>query len=298
MDEILRVQSLTKRYGPILALDQVDLSLRSGGVTCLVGPNGAGKTTLIETILGLVQPDAGEVFLFGERVRGRLPLSLSRRIGTTLENTGLHPWIPVTNSLRMMAELYEVSVDEEKLREALAAVGLEAEIGRQLYGKLSFGQKRKVELAAALMNSPEVLLLDDPFLGLDPLARMEMLDTLRQAQAGRTLLYSTHFLDIATRFSDRILVILKGQIRTVGTAGELIQRYGGKWRVRVSLPLDSELPGFEPRGPRHYSAEAGSLAELLGLLYVLVELPQVEDLHVEPPTLQQVFEKLVQEEKS
>lgn len=211
-----------------------------------------------------------------------------------LENVGLHPWIPVVNSLRMLAELYEIDLSEKQLREVLEVVRLETEAAHQLYGRLSYGQKRKAELAAALVTEPDVLILDDPFMGIDPVARLELVGALRQMKEGRTLLYTTHLLDIATRFSDRIFIILNGQIQVMGTVQELIRQYGGKWRVRVASPLEGELPGFERCGSRQYTAETESMTELLGLFQTLAKLP-IEELYVDPPTLQGVFETLVRE---
>ncbi len=281
-----------------MALHDVSLALETNQVGCLVGPNGAGKTTLVEIILGLREADAGEVWLLGHEVRGRLPSSLAKRVGAMLEEAHLHPWIPVERSLAMIAELYGVSLPEPRLTALLRDVGLDRGLARQAYTRLSYGQRRKADLAAALVTDPEILFLDDPFLGLDPLARMDVLDTLRRLSADRTLFYTTHLLDVATRFADQVLILLRGQLRAAAPPEVLIRQYGGMWRIRAWLRDEHVPQGFEKVAPSEVCALASTFPELIRYLQTLADHPSVGDVVIDPPTLQQVFEYLAQEEKS
>lgn len=294
MGEILRVQSLSKRYEKVVALNHVNLMINSGEVVCLVGPNGAGKTTLIETILGIRRPDEGEVYLLNHKVAGRLPSWLSQKIGTLLEDARLLPWITVSENLKMIAGLYDVELTRADISNVLAQVGLDGDILPRLYGKLSFGQKRKVDLAAALITSPEFLILDDPFMGLDPLARLEVLGALRKLRKERTIFYATHLLDIASKFADRVVMLFAGEIIAEGRPAELVSRLGGSWRVQV-LTEEEELPGFVAASNGEFETRVKDLGELLELLKAISSRKNIMGLHVEPPTLQEAFENLVQE---
>jgi len=296
-DEIvLKVNSLSKRYGSVQALDKVSLTIHKGEVVCLVGPNGAGKTTLVETVLGLREPDEGEVELFGLPVRGRLPVGLARRVGAMLEDAGFLPSMSVRNCIRVLAEMYDIPLKKDTLVELMSQVGLSPETSQLPYKHLSLGQKRRVELAAALVTDPELLILDDPFLGLDPAGRIEILNTLRVVHQGRTIFYTTHYLDLATRFADQVLMLMHGRIRERGTPAELIQRYGGKWRLQLSSP--SPLPDFKAVTQSGlYVKEVESLSELVAALQTLVDRVSLMELYVEPPTLQDVFQHLLEEEE-
>lgn len=296
MGEILRVQSLYKCYEKVVALNRVNLTLNSGEVVCIVGPNGAGKTTLIETILGIRRPDGGEIYLFNNRVTGRLPSRFSEKIGILLEDARFLPWITVSENLRMIAGLYDVKLTNMDLRSVLEQVSLDNEILSRLYGKLSLGQKRKVDLAGALITNPEFLILDDPFMGLDPLARLEVLNALRRIRKERTILYTTHLLDIAGKFSDRVIMLFAGEIIAEGRPTELVSRFGGSWRVQVLIE-GKELPGFTVVSDGELETKVRDLGELLDLLKAISSRKDIKELHVEPPTLQEAFENLVKRDK-
>ncbi len=291
-----RVSGLIKRYGAKLALDHVSMDLEWGQVGCLVGPNGAGKTTLIECLLGLRDPDEGEIELLGHRVRGPLPPALARRVGPLLEEAHLHPWVPVASSLAMIAELYGCALSRERMAELLRQVGLEPEVASRPYGQLSYGQRRKVDLAAALVTEPDFLVLDDPFAGVDPIARIEILNTLRQLRAGRTIFYATHLLDVAARFADRVYVLIGGRVRAVGAPAELIRRYGGAWRIRAVVSGPTVPEGFRRDASGSLEATASGVQELAERIEALLRFSDVFEVSVDPPDLYRVFEHLVQEE--
>ena len=294
---VLKVDSISKRYESVQALADVSFVIETGQVVCLVGPNGAGKTTLVESILGLREPDSGEIRLFGHTVQGHLPIHLVRRLGIMLEDAGFLPSMPVEMCIRIMAEMYEVSLSKDAVVHLLDIVGLPARVAQSPFKHLSLGQKRRVELAVALVTDPEFLILDDPFLGLDPAGRIEILNTLRSLHQGRTLFYTTHYLDIVTRFADQVLVLMQGRIRERGTPAELIQRYGGRWRLQVSTSFPP--PGFEPDKRRGFFVkEVDSLNELTATLQTLTDRVSLMEVYVEPPTLQDVFQRLMEEEEA
>jgi len=296
-ESVLEVRSVSKRYGPVQALNNISLSIgEKGQVVCLVGPNGAGKTTLVESILGLRKPDEGEITLFGHPVRGHLSVHLARRLGIILEDAGFLPSMPVEMCFRTMAEMYDIPFSRDTVTKLLDMVGLPERVAKSPFKHLSLGQKRRVELAAALVTDPEFLILDDPFMGLDPAGRMEILNTLRSLHQGRTIFYSTHYLDLVTRFADQVLVLIQGRIRERGTPAELIQRYGGRWRLQVST--SSPPPGFVSDGRSGFFVkEVDSLGELSTILQTLVDRVSLMELYVEPPTLQDVFQRLMEEEE-
>ncbi len=295
-EPVLEVMSVSKRYGTVQALDNVSLSIEKGQVVCLVGPNGAGKTTLIESILGLREPDEGSIKLFGHPVQGHLPVHIVRRLGIMLEDAGFLPSMPVEMCIRTMAEMYDVPISKQRVVDLLEQVGLPAQAAKSPFKHLSLGQKRRVELAVALVTDPEFLMLDDPFLGLDPAGRIEILNTLRYLHQGRTIFYTTHYLDIVTRFADQVFVLMRGRIRERGTPAELIQRYGGRWRLQVTT--SSPPPGFVADGRRGFFVkEVNSLGELASTLEMLTSRVSLMELYVEPPTLQDVFQRLMEEDK-
>ncbi len=294
---VLEVMSVSKRYGTVQALDTVSFTIEKGQIVCLVGHNGAGKTTLVESILGLRDPDEGTINLFGHPVRGHLPVRIIRRLGIMLEDAGFLPSMPVEACIRMMAEMYEVPFSKHRVADLLEQVGLPTRVAKSPFKHLSLGQKRRVELAVALVTDPEFLILDDPFLGLDPAGRIEILNTLRALHQGRTIFYTTHYLDIVTRFADQVLVLMHGRIREQGTPAELIQRYGGRWRLQVST--SSPPPGFTANGRRGlFVKEVDSLDELVSTLGMITRQVSLMELYVEPPTLQDVFQRLMEEDKA
>lgn len=294
-EPVLEVVSVSKRYGTVQALDNISFTIEKGQIVCLVGHNGAGKTTLVESILGLRDPDEGSINLFGHPVRGHLPVRIIRRLGIMLEDAGFLPSMPVEACIRMMAEMYDVPFSKHRVADLLEQVGLPARVTKSPFKHLSLGQKRRVELAVALVTDPEFLILDDPFLGLDPAGRIEILNTLRSLHQGRTIFYTTHYLDIVTRFADQVLVLMHGRIRERGTPAELIQRYGGRWRLQVST--SSPPPGFSANGRRGlFVKEVNSLDELVSTLEMITSQVSLMELYVEPPTLQDVFERLMEDQ--
>lgn len=216
----VRVGSLTKRYGEVVAIDDVTFSLAAGTVTGFLGPNGAGKTTTLRLLLGLAEPDAGEALVFGRRYR-----ELDepwRRVGAVLESNDFHPGRSGRDHLRALALAAEIP--PRRVDEVLELVEIEPVADRRVK-TYSLGMRQRLGLAAALLGDPELLVLDEPANGLDP-AGVHWLRTFlrRFAEQGGTVLLASHLLAEAAQTVDRVLIIDRG--RLVATAGldELIQR--------------------------------------------------------------------------
>ncbi|MEM1638156.1 MAG: ABC transporter ATP-binding protein [Pyrobaculum sp.] len=286
---VLKAVGLAKRYGKVVALDGVSLEVDRGEMFCIVGPNGAGKTTFIESALGFRRLDAGSVYWFGEEVRGRPPPHIARRIGTSLERMQLLDNLTVKENLRLVASLWGVRLTAERLREVLEEVDMWSRLDAR-YGRLSAGQKKRVDIAAALLTEPEVLIFDEPEANLDPLARIEIMDLIRRLnRGGITVIYSTHSMEIASRYSTRVAVMNKGKVLAIGDPAELAAKYGGKWRVAVRLRRQP-AKGFAQDGDR-YVAEFDTVADALKALHELGS--DIVDVAIEAPTLAKAFESLV-----
>ncbi|MEQ3549792.1 ATP-binding cassette domain-containing protein [Pseudonocardia nematodicida] len=245
----LEIDALTKRYGSTVALDGVSFDVRPGEIFGFVGSNGAGKSTTMRIALGVLAADSGEVRLGGRPV----DLDVRRTIGYMPEERGLYPRMKVGDQLTYLAELH--GVGRADARRAVSRwtgrLGVEARLGDTV-DALSLGNQQRVQLAAALVHDPAVLVLDEPFSGLDPVAVDVMSEVLREkARAGVPVLFSSHQLDLVQRLCDRVGIIVAGRMRAVGTVGE-VRRSGGT-RLEVHAPAAapgwaSHLPGVEVVG--------------------------------------------------
>ena len=225
------VAGVAKRYAGRAVLQDLAFTVRRGEVFALLGPNGAGKTTTVELLEGYRVPDAGRV-----RVLGLDPVAdgaaLKPRIGLMLQGGGIYPQIRPLEALRLFAAFYARPEDPLAL---LRATGLEDAAGTR-YRQLSGGQKQRLSLALALVGRPEVVFLDEPTAGMDPLARRATWDVIRDLKArGVTVLLTTHYLDEAERLADRIAVLDAGRLVALDTPAALMARAGAP-AVRFSAP--------------------------------------------------------------
>jgi ABC-2 type transport system ATP-binding protein len=243
---VLEIARISKRFGTRQALDDVSFTVEPGEVFGFVGSNGAGKTTTMRIVLGVLSADAGEV-----RWKGRpVDADLRRRIGYMPEMRGLYPKMRVGEQLRYLARLHGLSGPE-----ATAAVtrwtgrlGVGARLGDEVQ-KLSLGNQQRVQLCAALVHDPEVLVLDEPFSGLDPTAVEVMSSVLRdKADAGVPVIFSSHQLELVERLCDRIGIIAGGRMVAVGSVADLRERDGAAAVLDVEGPpagWAATLPGVE-----------------------------------------------------
>jgi ABC-2 type transport system ATP-binding protein len=235
---VLDIGGISKRFGALQALDGVTFAVRPGEVFGFVGSNGAGKTTTMRVVLGVVEPDAGTVTWQGRPVDS----GVRGRIGYMPEERGLYPKMKVGAQLRYLARLHGLSREQataavERWTEALGVAGrLDDEVQ-----KLSLGNQQRVQLAAALAHDPEVLVLDEPFSGLDPTAVEVMSGVLRdKAAAGVPVIFSSHQLDLVERICDRVGIIAEGRMVAVGSVEELRSQEG-----EAVFDVDGPPPGWE-----------------------------------------------------
>lgn len=231
---MLQVKSLSKRYGEHAAVDGVSLSIHSGEVLGLLGPNGAGKSTTIAIIAGVAEADSGEVKL-GENGS---PTSAHDRklLGVAPQSIALYPDLSCFENLAFFGSLYGIrgSVLRNRAEALLDRVGL-LDRARSRVDQLSGGMQRRLNLAAALVHSPRLLLLDEPTAGVDPHSRNAVLDLVRELRdEGLAVLYTTHYMEEAQRICDRVAIIDNGKILADGTVDELIDTHGGETLVRVT----------------------------------------------------------------
>jgi ABC-2 type transport system ATP-binding protein len=225
----IEISSVKKCYGDIKAVDGVSFTVNKGEVFGLLGPNGAGKTTLIEILEGLRKRDEGDVKVLGldPWVKG---YELHHKIGVIPQDFTFFEKANPREAVKYYADLFGVSADsDEILREVL----LDDSAG-VLFENLSGGQKQKMGLALSLVNSPELLFLDEPTTGLDPNARRAIWEVIRGLRSkGKTIILTTHYLDEAQQLSDRVAIMNHGHIAAIGTSDEIIAEHGSGERLEI-----------------------------------------------------------------
>ncbi|WP_233580954.1 ABC transporter ATP-binding protein [Streptomyces triticirhizae] len=219
----IAVEGLRKRYGEVRAVDGVTFEVAHGEFYGILGPNGAGKTTTLELVEGLREPDEGSARLLGQPSWPRDP-GLLRRIGVQLQASAFFEKLTAREQIHTFAALYGVS--SRRADEMLETVGLTEKAGTR-DDKLSGGQAQRLSIACALVHDPELVFLDEPTTGLDPQARRNLWDLLREINAqGRTVVLTTHYLDEAEILCDRVAIMDAGRILRVGAPSELIAELG------------------------------------------------------------------------
>ena len=240
MPSALRCEKLVKRYGELVAVDGLDLEVRSGECFGLLGPNGAGKTTTVEILEGLNEPTAGSVEVLGMRWE-RDERALRQRLGVSLQETHLPDKLTVEENLRMFRSFY---LRGRPLDEVLELVGL-SDKRASWTERLSGGQKQRLAVACALVSDPELLFLDEPTTGLDPQSRRQLWDVVLGFRSrGRTVLLTTHYMDEAERLCDRVAIVDKGKVIALGTPQELIASLGGQQVVEFATESPTQPDGW------------------------------------------------------
>jgi ABC-2 type transport system ATP-binding protein len=237
----ISVSSLSKNFGPLKALSEVNFTVQRGEIFAYLGPNGSGKTTTIRILAGLLNRDAGEVSICGADV-AREPILVKERIGVVPDESNLYPELTCRRNLEYLGELYGLprGVRTGKATELLSFFDL-ADRAATLFGALSRGLKRRLTIAAALVHDPEVVFLDEPTSGLDvPSARTfrELIRTINRQ--GATVFLTTHNLQEAETLSQRVLILIKGRVAALGTPGEIRQRVQRLNLLSVTFSLEIE----------------------------------------------------------
>jgi ABC-2 type transport system ATP-binding protein len=254
---VLAARDLTKRYGQRLAVDRLDLEVRRGEIDGFLGPNGAGKTTTIRMMLGLIAPSGGRVELFGaELARDRA--HLLPRVGALIEQPALHTYMSGRGNLRAVAAVLG-GVPEARMETVLELVGLAARQGDRV-STYSLGMKQRLGVAVALLNDPDLLILDEPANGLDPAGIVEMRDLLRRlADGGKTVFLSSHVLHEVQQLCTRVAIIHLGRLVTETTVEDLV-----KGRGEFAVALDGAAAALaavrgQPWGRAAHLDAAGQL---------------------------------------
>jgi len=210
---MLNIQHLRKSFGPLLAVDDVSFAVKRGTLVGLLGPNGAGKTTTVSMIAGLLPPDKGDVLVDGARLSGDTDPKKGR-IGLVPQDLALYDELSARANLRFFGALYSLSgaALDKAITDAMDLVGLSDRLNDRV-ATYSGGMKRRLNLAAGLLHDPDVLLLDEPTVGVDPQSRNAIFENLETLKArGKALLYTTHYMEEAERLADRIVVIDHGRV--------------------------------------------------------------------------------------
>jgi len=289
------LEQVSKNYGSVEALRQVNLDIRAGELVALLGPNGAGKTTAVHLLLGLARPGSGRVSVFGGDPSDP---SMRTRIGAMLQVAKVPETLRVREHIDLFSTYYPNPLP---LEASLAAAGLE-DIQNRKFGELSGGQRQRVLFALALCGDPDLLFLDEPTVGLDVEARRMLWEEIRKLVArGKTVLLTTHYLEEADALAHRIVVINKGVIVAEGTPAEIKIQTAGK-RIRCVTRLHAEtvraLPGVlgvrEDRGA--LEIRVGSAEPLLREL--LARDRELSGLEISTAGLEDAFLALTQENET
>ncbi|HNS12416.1 MAG TPA: ABC transporter ATP-binding protein [Bacteroidia bacterium] len=217
---IIEVKNLVKRYEELIAVQGISFEVYSGEIFGLLGPNGAGKTTTLEIIETLRMQSSGEVLVKGLSTRTQAG-TIKKIIGVQLQAAGYYPNLTLSELLRLFAGLYNVSINVDKM---LRRVGLE-ERPKAKYKDLSGGQKQRFSICTTLINKPEIVFLDEPTTGLDPQARRNLWELIREIRnEGTTVVLTTHYMDEAEYLCDRVAIVERGKIISLDTPERLIDR--------------------------------------------------------------------------
>jgi ABC-2 type transport system ATP-binding protein len=296
---VLELIDLTRRFGDVVALDGVSFAVREGEMVGFVGPNGAGKTTAMRIALGVLEPDAGEVRWKGEPVDA----AVRRRFGYMPEERGLYQKMRVLDQLEYLARLHGLSAADARASAArtIEVLGV-ADRSRDRAEALSQGNQQRVQLAAALVHRPEVLVLDEPFSGLDPVGVDVLSGVLReQAASGVPVVFSSHQLELVERLCESVVLIHRGRIVARGRIADLRAADPRRLlRIEVSDPVPenwfASLPGVRVVEP----LPGGAILELSGsvragdVLDAARTAGEVRHFSVVQPSLPEIFRRAVQ----
>ena len=221
---MLRLKNLSKTYskGQVKAVDNINLEVKPGEIFGFLGPNGAGKTTTIKMIVGLLKPDEGNVYIDGIDVWEN-PLEAKKKISYVPDTPEVYDKLKGIEYLNFIADIYGIPKDirQERIEKYLDIFELKNAIGN-IIGSYSHGMKQKLVLISALIHEPELFILDEPMVGLDPKSSFNLKEIMRQrCKEGKTVFFSTHVLEVAEKLCDRIAIINKGKIIALGTMDEL-----------------------------------------------------------------------------
>ena len=235
---MIRIKDVCKYYGGKKALDKVTFDVKKGEIFAFIGHNGAGKTTLIKSICGILDFEEGEILIDGKSIKED-PIACKKEMAYISDDPELYEDMKAISFINFVCDMYDVPTEmrEKNITRYAEMFGMESELGNVIKS-FSHGMKQKIALIAALSHEPKILIMDEPFVGLDPKAIFDMKEVMRQiVKDGGTIFFSTHILDMAEKLCDRVAVVKKGQIVKVGDMKKI---RGDKSLEKVFLELEAK----------------------------------------------------------
>jgi ABC-2 type transport system ATP-binding protein len=245
----IEVQQLKKSFDDFQAVKGISFHAEDGEILSLLGPNGAGKSTTISVLSGLLEPTEGEASIMGHSIRSDAE-SAKACLGVVPQDIALYPDMSARENLVFWGKMYGLrgAALKQRVDEVLAIIGL-ADRQKDRIDKFSGGMKRRVNIGAALLHKPQVIIMDEPTVGIDPQSRRHILDNVKELnRQGMTVLYTTHYMEEAAELSDHIAIMDQGKIIAYGTHDELIQLVGEQTRIDLSLSVEGKQVANSWRG--------------------------------------------------
>jgi len=302
---VIKVEHLTKKFGDLVAVNDISFEVEQGEIFGMLGPNGAGKTTTLEIIEGLQEPTSGRTSVLGFDSHSQSSI-VKQRIGIQLQASAYFDFLTLAEILDLYASFYRTRVDVDQM---LSTVGL-LDKKNSLVKHLSGGQKQRFSIVASMVNDPEVVFLDEPTTGLDPLARRHLWDYIRQIHAnGKTVILTTHYMEEAQLLCNRVAIIDLGKIAALDTPTQLVHNLKSSYRINLTtsqrLPTQTfqtiagvlgiqELVDPVPKYQLRVTKALDSLPSLLKL--VETQRVPLTDIEVLPANLEDVFLELTGKE--
>ncbi|MFA7243896.1 MAG: ABC transporter ATP-binding protein [Patescibacteria group bacterium] len=298
MAKVIEVKNLSKKYGPLVAVDGINFSVEKGEIFGLLGENGAGKTTTLEMIEGLRKPSSGEIKVLGHDSQSEIA-EIKNRIGVQLQSSAYFSFLNLREILDLFGGFYPKRIATDEL---LSMVRLR-EKSKDFVGNLSGGQKQRFSIIASLINDPDVVFLDEPTTGLDPLARRNLWDIILKIKSqGKTIILTTHYMEEAEKLCDRIAIMERGKILAIGTVHELILKVNNPFRIQfvaAGIPANieknirgccGEFVKFDGKTD-HYELQLKNRKDLKTALSEIEKI-NYEDLLVTRASLEELFIEL------
>jgi ABC-2 type transport system ATP-binding protein len=236
-ENVIEIKSLVKKYGSFTAVDGISLDIKRGEVFAFLGPNGAGKTTTVEMLECLKTPTSGSINILGLDI-GKDAMKIKEKIGVLPQSFNAFEWLTVYENVNYFGQMYRQHADVDKL---IKTFGL-ADKRNTLFKKLSGGLKQRVGITIALINDPDIVFLDEPTTGLDPRARRDVWEAIKDLKSrGKTVFLTTHYMDEAYYLADRICILFKGKTIADGTPEDLINAYGGGNKLIIRECSDAAM---------------------------------------------------------
>lgn len=296
-ETVIEVDSLLKKYGDLAAVDNISFTVSDKEIFAFLGPNGAGKTTTIEILQCLRRPTSGKAKVLGLDVsKSQDQREIKRRIGVLPQDFNALEKLTVRENVALFAGMYDSSKDPDEL---IALLDLEDK-AKIRFDELSGGLKQRVGIAAALVNDPELVFLDEPTTGLDPKSRREVWGVIRKLKReGATVFLTSHYMEEAQRLADRIAVIHNGRIAAMGTPTELLEEHGGGSVLIVEDAAPSQVEQIKKESLDAHKVDddlhihVDGLAEIARAIDVLGRIGITKGIQVRNPTIEDVFLNLI-----